>query len=253
MRLTRRLAILSGSALALGALRPARAAAALATVTAATEGSTLILPDGTTQPLAEGAALAAGAQVATRASGRVGLTLADGTLVNAGENTRIELVAGIGKPDRIASLNVSGAAVVDRRAIRSAPSDVMVAGALEVKTDRFEVIIEEARIYLASLDGGKLLVSDGAAHLVLASAEVTLEAGDGLTLAPPPPPRSAPAPGAAPAEEAAGLAESDAASGAIIGRDVVAAIVAGKVLETQVYRVPEGEMEAAFASVGASA
>jgi hypothetical protein len=251
MRLTRRLAILSSSALALGALRPARAAAALATVTAATEGSTLVLPDGTTQPLAEGTALAAGAQVATRASGRVGLTLADGTLVNAGENTRIELVTDIGKPDRIASLNVSGAAVVDRRAISSAPSDAMVAEALEVKTDRFKVTIEEARIYLASLGGGKLLVSDGAAQLVLASAELTLEAGDGLTLAPPPPPASAP--GAAPADGAAGLAESDAAGGAIIGRDVVAAIVAGKVLESQVYRVPEGEMEAAFASVGASA
>jgi hypothetical protein len=251
MRLTRRLVILSSSALALGALRPARAAAALATVTAATEGSTLILPDGTTQPLAEGTALAAGAQVATRASGRVGLTLADGTLVNAGENTRIELVTDIGKPDRIASLNVSGAAVVDRRAIGSAPSDAMVAEALEVKTDRFKVTIEEARIYLASLGGGKLLVSDGAAQLVLASAELTLEAGDGLTLAPPPPP--APAPGAAPADGAAGLAESDAAGGAIIGRDVVAAIVAGKVLESQVYRVPEDELEAAFASVGASA
>jgi hypothetical protein len=251
MRLTRRLVILSSSALALGALRPARAAAALATVTAATEGSTLVLPDGTTQPLAEGTALAAGAQVATRASGRVGLTLADGTLVNAGENTRIELVAGIGKPDRIASLNVSGAAVVDRRAIGSAPSDAMVAEALEVKTDRFKVTIEEARIYLASLGGGKLLVSDGAAQLVLASAELTLEAGDGLTLAPPPPP--APAPGAAPADGATGLAESDAAGGAIIGRDVVAAIVAGKVLESQVYRVPEDELEAAFASVGASA
>lgn len=218
--------------------RRARAATPAATVVSATSGAVAVLPDGSEVALSEGMALPAGSRIVTAPGARAGIALADGSLVNTAAESRLDLVAGAAE-DSVSSLNLSGAALVDRRRVAT-PAPLTVA------TADFEATLQEARAYVSSTEGGKVLVKDGAvgvsrpfSDLILLAAGEGYEPDDGpLLQEPPPPPVPGEVPDMAPAPRPAVPPPSSAAP----GRG-----------PAEVFLWSEDEMDAAFESVGLEA
>lgn len=212
--------------------RAALALSPAATVLAVTGPATVDLPEGGVLPLAPGMDLPAGARIITAVGGRAGLALADGTRLNAGEATRITLATA---PGTAGSLNISGALVVDRRDLAAAP-------ALTISSDGFDVIVNDAQVYLASLRGGAVFVKAGGAQVNLPGDQIILAAGEGVELAPPPPaPAPPPAPGAQELPDAAGAPA--------FPMPPPPPVATGP----EVYRWSDDQIDDAFASVGLTA
>lgn len=212
--------------------RAALALSPAATVIAVSGAATADLPEGSSLPLTLGMDLPAGARISTAAGARAGLALADGTRLNAGEETQITLAAA---PGTAGSLNVSGALVVDRR-------DLALAPALTVSSDGFDVIVNDAQVYLASLRGGAVFVKAGGAQVNLPGDMIILAAGEGVELAPP-----APQPAPAPYPDAgAGDPPAPGAAPAF-------PMPPPPPMAPEVYRWSDDQIEDAFASVGLTA
>lgn len=181
--------VLAGLALILAPQRLRAAGGDAQAVTV--EGEVLLEVPGTTPiPVMPGQRLPAGSRIVTGPGARAELALADGSRLHAGGSTGI----GLPGPAR-GSLNISGLAVLDRRA---------VPGSFTVDTRGFEVVLADARVFIDSVSAGTVFVRDGAAEVVTPQIRLALVAGQGIDL--PAPPRapgggvpSAAAPGALPA------------------------------------------------------
>ena len=193
--ISRRILILAPLIAALPAA--ARASSASAVVVAASGDGAILHADGAVSPLKPGAELAPGSRLHTGRGSLAELALADGTRVNAGERTEVEISAA----DSLSSLNISGIAVVDRRST-AAPILVSATG----DGQEFEVMLAASRVFLDSVGQGAVFVKEGGAEVSRGGVLLaSLAAGEGLDLKPavlvvepgspvPPPPGSGPPP-----------------------------------------------------------
>jgi len=169
------------------------AASAVARVTAVTGKAEARVPGEGRVALSPGMDLPAGTSVILFGNATAGFALDDGTLVNAGEFSQLHL--GPATVTR-GSLNISGVAVVDRRGATAGTSIV-------VSNPGFEVELANARVFLASLGGGRVFVKDGTAKVRTPAETINLSAGEGVDDIPPwdvvapaavPPPAAEPMP-----------------------------------------------------------
>lgn len=151
---------------------------ASAVVVAASGGGEVVTPEGVVQPLVVGMPLASGARLRTGRAGLAQIALADGTQVNAGADTLLDLAAS----DSVASLNVSGLAVVDRRQASREPAIITARS----DGSAFEVLLADARVFLDSVEGGAVFVKDGMAEVRSDQAVIMLASGQGVDLQPVP-------------------------------------------------------------------
>lgn len=159
-----------------GLPRQVRSSSASAVVLAASGDGAILHADGTLSPLEPGAELGPGSRLHTGRGSLAELALADGTRVNAGERTEVEISAA----DSLSSLNISGVAVVDRRST-AAPIRVTAMG----DGKEFEVMLAASRVFLDSVGPGAVFVKEGGAEVTQGGVLLaSLAAGQGLDLKP---------------------------------------------------------------------